>query len=100
MGVPLNHPFIDGFSRINHPFWGTPIYGTPHLGNNMKHLLAEIHGQKMETYPFKGPVSKVPVAALFRGCKRIHPSTVDGLKSIDLLLWAGRLGPIELAVVA
>ena len=28
MGVPLNHPFIDGSSTINHPHWGTPIYGT------------------------------------------------------------------------
>jgi hypothetical protein len=31
MGVPLNHPFIDGFSLINHIFRGTPIYGTPHI---------------------------------------------------------------------
>ena len=53
MGVPLNHPFIDGFSITNHPdsgvppfmetlnriligfsttnqpFWGTPMYGNP-----------------------------------------------------------------------
>jgi hypothetical protein len=28
MRVPLNHPFIDGFSIVNHPFGGTPIYGT------------------------------------------------------------------------
>ena len=30
-GVPLNHPFMDGFSIINHPklAWGTPISGTP-----------------------------------------------------------------------
>ena len=21
MGVPPNHPFVDGFSTINHPFW-------------------------------------------------------------------------------
>ena len=25
MGVPLNHPFMDGFSIVNHPFWGTPM---------------------------------------------------------------------------
>ena len=29
MRVPLNHPFIDGFSLINHPFLGIPIYGKP-----------------------------------------------------------------------
>ena len=27
IGVPLNHPF----SLINHPFWGTPIFGNLHL---------------------------------------------------------------------
>ena len=26
---PRHFPFIDGFPIINHPFWGTPIYGTP-----------------------------------------------------------------------
>ena len=28
IGVPPIHPlYIIGFSIINHPFWGTPIYG-------------------------------------------------------------------------
>ena len=31
IGVPLNHPFIDGFALINHPFLGTPIYGNHHI---------------------------------------------------------------------
>jgi hypothetical protein len=35
IGVPLNHPCLVGFSRIlhetNHPFWGSPIYGNPHI---------------------------------------------------------------------
>ena len=31
MGVPPNHPFVDGFSIINNPFGGTPIYGNPHV---------------------------------------------------------------------
>ena len=31
MGAPPNHPFIDGFSVKNPPFWGTTIYGTPHI---------------------------------------------------------------------
>jgi hypothetical protein len=29
MGVPINHPFIDGLSIINRLFWGTPIYENP-----------------------------------------------------------------------
>jgi len=28
-GTP-NHPFLTGFSIINHPFWGTPIFGNTH----------------------------------------------------------------------
>jgi hypothetical protein len=32
MGVPLNHPFINGFSmKKKHSFWGTAIYGNRHL---------------------------------------------------------------------
>ena len=30
-GTPSHHPFLDGFSLINHPFSGTPIYGNPHM---------------------------------------------------------------------
>ena len=25
MGIPLNHPFVDGFSIINHPAIGDPM---------------------------------------------------------------------------
>ena len=30
-GPPKKHPILTGFSIINHPFWGTPIYGNTHL---------------------------------------------------------------------
>ena len=26
-GIPPNHPFLDGSSSINEPFWGSPISG-------------------------------------------------------------------------
>ena len=29
--VSPNHPKKNGFSPINHPFWGTPIWGNPHM---------------------------------------------------------------------
>ena len=29
--VPPNHPILIGFSIINHPFWGTPIFGNIHI---------------------------------------------------------------------
>ena len=31
MVVPPNHPFLIGLSIINHPFWGTPIFGNTHI---------------------------------------------------------------------
>ena len=30
--VPANHPILIGFSIINHPFWGSPIFGNIHMG--------------------------------------------------------------------
>ena len=31
-GTPSHHPFLDGiFPHKNHPVWGTPIYGKPHI---------------------------------------------------------------------
>ena len=29
--VPPNHPILIGFSLINHPFWGTTIFGNIHI---------------------------------------------------------------------
>ena len=31
MGFPPNHPILIGFSIINHPFWGIPIFGNIHI---------------------------------------------------------------------
>ena len=31
IGVSPNHPILIGFSIINHPFWGTPIFGKTHI---------------------------------------------------------------------
>ena len=31
MDVSENHPLKNGFSIINHPFWGTPIFGNTHI---------------------------------------------------------------------
>ncbi len=43
---PPNHPILIGFSIINHPFWGTPIFGNTnicqkeHVGNLAVNTLA------------------------------------------------------------
>ena len=33
LGVPRNHPFIDGCSHYKPSMWGTSIYGNPHILN-------------------------------------------------------------------
>ena len=35
IGVPPDHPILIGFSIINHPFWGTPIFGNTHMSFNV-----------------------------------------------------------------
>ena len=41
-GTP-NHPFLIGFSIINHPFWGTHIFGNPHIFCTSKQMLSRLH---------------------------------------------------------
>ena len=36
-GGTLNSSIIIGFSIINHPFWGTPIFGNLHIYNHITH---------------------------------------------------------------
>ena len=42
IGVPPNHPFFIGFSIINHPFWGTPIFGNSHMMSDLWIILAPV----------------------------------------------------------
>ena len=35
IGVPPNHPILIEFSIINHPFWGTPIFGHTQVVSNI-----------------------------------------------------------------
>ena len=45
IGVPPNHLFQRGFSVINHPFWGTPIFGNTHMPMGFNPQMAtEIRG--------------------------------------------------------
>ena len=41
-GTPKSSILI-GFSIINHPFWGTPIFGNPHVWYICLHLAASLN---------------------------------------------------------
>ena len=43
-GIPKSSIFI-GFSIINHPFWGTPIFGNIHICIYIYHISANTHLQ-------------------------------------------------------
>ena len=41
--VPPNHPILIGFSIINHPFRGTPIFGNTHMKKTLNLSKKRIH---------------------------------------------------------
>jgi len=45
-GYPPNHPFLIGFSIINHPFWGTPIFGNAHLFSAISRKIVALFTRK------------------------------------------------------
>ena len=43
MEVPLKSSMLVGFSVLNQPFWGIPIYGNPHMGKMVKYVDPTAH---------------------------------------------------------
>ena len=56
-GTPKSSNLI-GISIINHPFWGTPIFGNPH----MVHEFGKYHSPSLLTSPADGPLPSVGVS--------------------------------------
>ena len=60
-GTPKSSILL-GFSSINHPFWGTPIFGNPHIKKNLFQVPGESYLGKLpqlskmqlhlSTYPY------------------------------------------------
>ena len=55
IGVPPNHPILIGFSLINPPFWGTPIFGNTHIVkgkiNKNTNPSKIVHGTESQFWP-------------------------------------------------
>ena len=43
-------PILIGFSIINHPFWGTPIFGNTHILEWFVHLFVCFFTRKLKGY--------------------------------------------------
>ena len=43
MGVPPNHPFVDGIFQHKSSIWGTPNLGSPHIVDHKKSHTTHIH---------------------------------------------------------
>jgi hypothetical protein len=84
-GTPSHHPFIDGFSLINNPFWGTPICGNPHINiqGKMERLLA----------PSSNP--QHPAAKIIS----IHVQLKQGTSSISTCLSLSQQNPSAITVI-
>jgi hypothetical protein len=68
MGVPPNHPFIDGFSlifhEINHPFSDTSIYGKP--------LFVFINNLDARNYASRTSIATAPGPQKHKSCSSHH----------------------------
>ena len=64
-GVPLNHPFRMGFSPVNHPFWGIPIYQS-HTDIEPSQMLFLLHMFLYFFLMFLGPLSE------FHACQELR----------------------------
>ena len=51
-GVPPNHPFLIGFSIINHSFWGTTIFGNIHIIHSIRNSARICKKKATSNFPF------------------------------------------------
>ena len=49
------------FSRVNHPFWGTPILGNPYVTNLKKTTLGPENGFVLWKQPLPRPIVAVSI---------------------------------------
>ena len=78
MGVSINRgtpksSILVGFSLVNHPLWGTPIYGNPHIQEDEESC-------KSSRYPWQPVVaSKSPLSMIFPGATASQAPAAQGL---------------------
>ena len=72
-GIPLNHPFIDGFYIINQAFWGSPIYGNPHgqtiINPEYIYIIYYIYIQYNNPWIMENPIYLSTVPCSFHCCR-------------------------------
>ena len=91
IGLPPNHPFLIGFSIINHPFWGTTIFGNTHMYNPGSqsgwkcpfwHLLSFARTKKIPSFCSRNFHDEIP-STHFR---------TEEIKRNSTLAWCARFG--------
>ena len=78
MGVSLNggtpkSSILIGFSILNHPFWGTPIFGNTHIQHTLKHQGE--HGHSPEGQ------ATIPISSGLAMLVHMEPVTLPGRPS-------------------
>ena len=104
MGVSKNNgtpksSILIGFSIINHPFWGTPIFGNTHIGFQVwVGFFIGIILQSGDSWMYPGPnvpLLEIPQEWAPREHNRYHGYTVRGTSNCLLIQTTSR-GPCEL----
>ena len=73
-GIPKSSILI-GFSRINHPFWGTTIFGNPHVADGFLLILIGVFSTDSPTKSCTGCFKTIPQQKWFK-------HTVDSPKRV------------------
>ena len=78
MIIPPNHPFWQRLSIINHPFWGTPIFGKTHMDS--ANMVTTVVSLRLSSRP--------PHCLLMTvGCKDLHPGNVMVKSWSEIVIW-------------
>ena len=89
IGVPPNHPFLIGFSIINHPFWGIPIFGNTQLPSTTKLLTCAscvIKARNRRSMPAWAAASPQPGSTPERDQDRMDPNVIRCLVLHEVLM--------------
>ena len=78
IGVPPNHPSLIGFSIINHPFWGTTIFGNIHMIQVGK-LVGESNEKRWRYFPKSAGPPKFNEYRTWKWWLRKNPSLPNTL---------------------
>ena len=90
-------PILKGHSLVNHPFWGTPIYGTPYKTIDIRyHVVSQPVSQWI--LPVSSPTKwcLVVMKSIVRSVRIQVPSNITAASSFDFVFSINPIGNLTL----